>query len=275
MGLTFNYEPYVRYVAKSTYFIDVTVVAMDCRMIYVISGEGSFESGEQTYPLRGGTLLYYPHGIPYRIRSSNGASLLFYTVNFDFTSEFKHISTLTPQVWQSGQDYELICIPKEEIKSVFGKILCFSNAVWAESFIDSIYKETLARKDGYSELQSSMLKALLISIYRSSKAETESAVIRKIKQLVKNNPKSKNKDIAKLMNYHPFYVNDLFRNSEGITLHQYIVQVRLAMAYEMIASSDSSLNEIAELCGFSSQSHLSNAFRTAYGITPSQLRKQV
>jgi AraC family transcriptional regulator len=48
---------------------------------------------------------------------------------------------------------------------------------------------------------------------------------------------------------------------------------RIAKARELITSSNNTLSEIAEQCGFSSQSHLSRCINAEYGITPSKMRK--
>ena len=60
---------------------------------------------------------------------------------------------------------------------------------------------------------------------------------------------------------------------EGISLHQFIMRERAARARELITASGRSFTEIAELCGFSSPSHLSRAIRAEYGVTPSMMRK--
>jgi AraC family transcriptional regulator len=57
-----------------------------------------------------------------------------------------------------------------------------------------------------------------------------------------------------------------------MTLHKYIFRQRLIKAYELVNTTDKSLEEIAEMCGFSSQSHLSTAFKKEYGISPGKLR---
>ncbi|PQJ61745.1 helix-turn-helix domain-containing protein [Photobacterium angustum] len=63
-----------------------------------------------------------------------------------------------------------------------------------------------------------------------------------------------------------FYV--LFRKQMGITPHQYVLRKRLELARQLIAETQKPLSEVAQLCGFSSQSSFSQAFRRLYGTSP-------
>lgn len=57
--------------------------------------------------------------------------------------------------------------------------------------------------------------------------------------------------------------------------HQYLLQIRLDLACELLATSDYSLALIAELTGFYDQSHMSNALVKAKGISPREYRRRV
>jgi len=54
--------------------------------------------------------------------------------------------------------------------------------------------------------------------------------------------------------------------------HQYVMQRRMARAQELVRHTALPLTDIALACGFSSASHFSNRFKSALGMTPSQLR---
>jgi AraC-like DNA-binding protein len=63
-----------------------------------------------------------------------------------------------------------------------------------------------------------------------------------------------------------------FKQSCGVTPHQYLTRKRVARAEGMLANTDLSLSEIAYAVGFSDQSHLTRHFRQMLGITPGQYR---
>lgn len=66
----------------------------------------------------------------------------------------------------------------------------------------------------------------------------------------------------------------LFKEKIGLTVMQYILKTRVAMAKELLSESDLSITEISESCGFSSISYFSRAFKNETGVSPLQYKKQ-
>ena len=67
----------------------------------------------------------------------------------------------------------------------------------------------------------------------------------------------------------------MFRESMGMTPHQYVIQRRIAYAEKLLATNESGVAEIAVACGFSSQAHLTLAFRKQTGMTPAEYRRSL
>ncbi len=65
-----------------------------------------------------------------------------------------------------------------------------------------------------------------------------------------------------------------FRQATGRSLHQYVVERRLAHAKRRLRSSDDPIVEIAHDCGFGSQSHMTDVFSKVLGTTPGEVRRQ-
>ena len=78
-------------------------------------------------------------------------------------------------------------------------------------------------------------------------------------------------EVGRAVGASPEYLTDLFRRVEGVSLHRYVVQLRLARALVDLPHADD-LAALALDVGFSSHSHFSAAFRRAFGCTPSELR---
>jgi AraC-like DNA-binding protein len=79
-------------------------------------------------------------------------------------------------------------------------------------------------------------------------------------------------DVGNAVGASPAYLTDVFRRIEGIPLHRYLTQSRLARALvELPHAAD--LTALALEVGFSSHSHFSAAFRRAFGCTPSRFRE--
>jgi AraC-like DNA-binding protein len=99
-------------------------------------------------------------------------------------------------------------------------------------------------------------------------------LIRRTKEFVEGHVSSalRLRDVARAVGISPAYLTDVFRRVEGLPLHKYIVQLRLARAvFELPHAND--LATLAYELGFSSHSHFAVAFRTAFGCTPSQFRR--
>jgi AraC family transcriptional regulator len=80
-------------------------------------------------------------------------------------------------------------------------------------------------------------------------------------------------DIGSAVGASPVYLTQVFRAVEGIPLHKYLTQLRLARALVELPKVDD-LTELAMDLGFSSHSHFSAHFHRAFGTTPSQFREQ-
>jgi AraC-like DNA-binding protein len=79
-------------------------------------------------------------------------------------------------------------------------------------------------------------------------------------------------DVGRAVGACPAYLTDVFRRIEGISLHQYLIQLRLARALALLPHTDD-LTTLALDLGFSSHSHFTAAFRRAFGSTPSDFRR--
>jgi AraC family transcriptional regulator len=64
-----------------------------------------------------------------------------------------------------------------------------------------------------------------------------------------------------------------FKAAVGKSPHSYLIDRRLAKARVLLKTSNHDLREIALAVGFSSHAHMTLAFRTRLGVTPSQLRR--
>jgi AraC family transcriptional regulator len=79
-------------------------------------------------------------------------------------------------------------------------------------------------------------------------------------------------DVAHGVGASPAYLTDVFRRVEGVPLHRYMVQLRLARALVELPHAQD-LTTLAFDLGFSSHSHFAATFRRAFGCTPSQFRE--
>lgn len=73
--------------------------------------------------------------------------------------------------------------------------------------------------------------------------------------------------LAEHIGMNPFVLIRQFKKHLGITPHEYLQIYRVIQARKMIAQGHK-LSDVAPLCGFADQSHLTRSFRKKIGVTP-------
>ena len=87
-----------------------------------------------------------------------------------------------------------------------------------------------------------------------------------------SDPDLTNSGIASAMGYHPYYLNRLFKDNTGQTLHQYLLEYRVHQACRMLTETNDDVLSIAESCGFGGSSYFIKRFKETVGVTPLKYR---
>lgn len=77
-------------------------------------------------------------------------------------------------------------------------------------------------------------------------------------------------DLAKKCNVSPIYFRKLFKEYAGISPMEYKLNALITQAKQQLVYSDKSIEEIAEILGFSSASYFCRIFKKKTGLTPLQ-----
>lgn len=81
------------------------------------------------------------------------------------------------------------------------------------------------------------------------------------------------KYLAQKLGYSEFYVSRKFKEISGMQFRDYLRYRKLAFALKQLRDTERGILDIALNYGFSSHEAFSRAFKEAYGITPSEYRK--
>ncbi|WP_053985892.1 response regulator transcription factor [Niameybacter massiliensis] len=79
-------------------------------------------------------------------------------------------------------------------------------------------------------------------------------------------------DLASRSALTPAYFSRLFKERLGVTPIEYLTQIRIQKACDLILSHNYTFKEIAELCGYSDQFYFSRTFKMIIGKSPSQYK---
>lgn len=80
-------------------------------------------------------------------------------------------------------------------------------------------------------------------------------------------------DVAAHVAFSPKYLAILFKKATGYTIREYITRARVERAKWYLSHSEITINEIADLVGYSSIYYFSRLFRATVGVPPSVYRR--
>lgn len=80
--------------------------------------------------------------------------------------------------------------------------------------------------------------------------------------------------IAYTLGYNYDYFRQLFIKNTKQSAKTYLMRLKLNNVKEYLINFDYSLDEIAQITGFSSTSHLCMVFKKQFGVTPAEFKKR-
>jgi len=174
--------------------------------------------------------------------------------------------------------------------SIIRKLLCqmiiqvTSGNEQVRKIFESVFLEAKYMKPGYITMIKNEIFNLIILIARSSwdKRHLKYYVpeidhTKKRQQLIedyiianiRNNIKIE--DLAKNVNMSNRNLSRVIKDIKGVSVHKYIVQIKVNKAVEILTNTKMTLTEVAVLTGFSSPYHLSRTVKKYIGRNPSEL----
>lgn len=86
-------------------------------------------------------------------------------------------------------------------------------------------------------------------------------------------PSLNNTMLAQKMHISEVYFRRIFKESFGISPKQYILDIRIRKAKQLLYSGNISVTKVSEQCGFSSVYHFCRIFKEKTGLTPTEYIK--
>lgn len=141
-----------------------------------------------------------------------------------------------------------------------------TNKVW-----DRLYTESMAMAISAHLIQHYSIQNLKVRSYADGLPQTRlQQATEYINAHAAQNPSIT--EIAQMVQMSPFYFSRLFKQSTGLTPHQYLLKCRIQQAKQLLKTTNLLLATIATQVGFVDQSHLTRNFKRQVGVTPSQFR---
>lgn len=178
-----------------------------------------------------------------------------------------------------------------EMENLFGIEIYTDIAVRLIRYINSyqlpeeIYKKTEANKLYKFSTHKSWEEAfifliniseILFDFKKNSKEKNMYDVIHKVKKYIYDNLSGDTSldTLADIVGFCPEYLLRLFKKSVGVTILQYINDLKIIKAKKLIIDYDKQIKEIAYELGFSSSGYFGRFFKSKTGISPQSYRDQ-
>ncbi|AEY64413.1 AraC family transcriptional regulator [Clostridium sp. BNL1100] len=245
-------------------------------MVYIKSGSGVFEIGEQNVSVGSNDIVIIKPNQRHKLNVNSEGGCDFIVLYFKFMDQTEHtlsevslgdfINFVSGR--ESGSFIKLKVSQKNDIIVLLNRIL----------------KEQTNDQLGSDLLNYLMLMELFVLISRALKAEWENSIKNKspkIKELmqsaiqfVHNNFEREISitDIAKYVFLSPSYFTRAFKENTGLSPMQYLLNIRIKRACELLRETDQKVGEIALSVGFSNQQRFNDMFKKQTNMTPMQYR---
>ena len=273
--LVCDLNPFVRFASQIYYkSAENPVFARDARLFYILSGSAEIFIENKHYALCPNAVFYCASGSMYNIVAESGVSL--FSLNFDLTqSKNHHLSVNVPV--PAGESGAAMGNPPSVSDSEFlNAHLFLSSGAEFLSAIKNITEEFSSQKKYFREKCSGLLKELLVDLHRGllHNSENVADAVHFTAAFINDHfsEELENKDLASLTGYHEYYLNRLFIEHTGMSMHKYILNLRINEAKRLLLNTDLSVGLISEKVGFHNNTHFSNYFKKATGLAPSQFR---
>lgn len=80
------------------------------------------------------------------------------------------------------------------------------------------------------------------------------------------------REAAEMAGYSPFHFSRVFKQAVGIGFHEFVDRHRTALAAELLANSQASVEEVAVRSGFGTSQGLRGSLKDHLGLVPSEIR---
>ena len=248
----------------------------ETEIIYVTEGEISANINDLTYNCRMGDILIINKGEIHNITGMDGA-VSYYAFMFD-------ASALSFSAADTVQKKYLDPINRDELifRNKIGKDESFN-----KELTDIIMQIALVNMD-HTPAYMLITKGLLLQLFgilfagklyyekkSNSSSEHKYILLKQIVQYIDEHfsePIHLN-DISARFNITPKHFCKFFKNNFHKTLTEYIIDMRVEYALNLLSDTDDSVTDIAFKCGFSNMSYFTRTFKHKTGYTPSQFKK--
>ena len=229
-------------------------------LFYIVGGRGQFFIEDQCFPVDVNSLVIINPNVIHTEASLNAQPLEYIVLGIDGIE-------LANSENSNGQFCMLDHFESVEISS------CLRN----------ILREMELKNTGYEDICQAYMEILIIRLMRSTSlavpAEPQTisgnrqcAAVRRHIDVHFKEPLTL-EQLAEEAHMNKFYLSHAFKREYGISPINYMITKRIEESKYLLAETDLSLSQVAQMLGFSSPSYFSQVFRRTQNLSPTEYRQ--
>ena len=229
-------------------------------LFYIVGGRGQFLIQDQLYPVNANNLVIINPNVPHTEVSLNAQPLEYIVLGIEGVE-------LASSEQSNGRFSMLDHFESVEISG------CLRN----------ILREMELKSTGYEDVCQAYMEILIIRLMRSTALSVPAqpqqisanrqcaAVKRYIDQHFQETLTLD--QLAEEAHMNKFYLSHAFKQEFGVSPINYLISCRIEESKYLLAETDLSISQIAQLLNFSSPSYFSQVFRRTQGVSPVEFRQ--
>lgn len=253
---------------------------------YICKGSGRHSISQGEFDICKGDIFVIPPNVPHAISSTTNGELEIF--EFEFLPTFINESFSDFKDVKSFLDFAYIepfLVVENQVKPRLNLTGEIQNEV--ERILWEGLQEFEGRKQGFELLIKSLLLKLLVIVGRAFTAhlndEDSSVLYKRYREDIFNalryidehyNEKLSVPEVAQLFALSPSYFRYLFKSITMQTFVEYLNNIRIIKACELLCTTGKKVLEISLDTGFNNIKHFNEVFKQATGLTPLQYRRQ-
>ena len=228
-------------------------------LFYIVGGKGQFLIQDQLYPVNPNNLVVINPNVTHTEVSLNAQPLEYIVLGI-----------------------EGIELATNESSNGQFNILDHFESVEISSCLRNILREMEQKNTGYEDVCQAYMEILIIRLMRNIAlaVPTESQVVSgnrqcaSVKRYIDLHFKEALtlEQLAEDAHMNKYYLSHAFKREYGISPINYMITKRIEESKYLLAETDLSMSQIAQLLGFSSLSYFSQVFRRTQSVSPMEYR---
>ncbi|MBZ4646286.1 MAG: two-component system, response regulator YesN [Petroclostridium sp.] len=176
-------------------------------------------------------------------------------------------------------------LPHQFIKNIIHMTLNLAATI--RNYVDNEYynqfivdiEKRLNECEEYNELKTKVNDFLLrmISILENTKNHKHEFIVQKCMQYIEQHfmEEISLETVAEAIYFSPCYFSSIFKHHTGMTFSQYLSQLRIKKALELLENTDYKVYEIASKVGYKDDKYFYRVFKKEFGVTPDEYRRRI